>query len=79
VNHPQTLLCLQAEREFLRLLQGDCNCPVGVLATINNNKMKLRAQLFSNQSIEPVEAEVEGPRVEGVKLAQELLRRIEQE
>jgi hydroxymethylbilane synthase len=78
VNDPQTLLCLQAEREFLRLLQGDCNCPVSVLATINNN-MKLRAQLFSNQSAAPREAEVEGPRVEGLKLAQELLRGIEQE
>jgi hydroxymethylbilane synthase len=79
VNDPQTLLCLQAEREFLRLLQGDCNCPVSVLATINKNKMKLRAQLFSNQSAAPREAEVKGPRVEGLKLAQELLRRIEQE
>jgi hydroxymethylbilane synthase len=79
VNDPQTLLCLQAEREFLRLLQGDCNCPVSVLAAINSNKMKLRAQLFSNQSAVPREAEVEGPRVEGLKLAEELLRRIEQE
>src|SRR5262249_38482636 len=31
VNDRKTLLCLRAEREFLRLLQGDCNCPVGVL------------------------------------------------
>ena len=37
VNDRETLLCLRAEREFLRLLQGDCNCPVGVLATINND------------------------------------------
>ena len=60
VNDPETLLCLRAEREFLRLLQGDCNCPVGVLATIENDKMKLRGQLFTDQSAEPSEAEVKG-------------------
>src|SRR5205814_7882057 len=40
VNDPDTLLCLQAEREFLARLHGDCNFPVGVHATIRNGKMK---------------------------------------
>ena len=46
VNHPNTLLCLRAEREFLRLLQGDCDSPVGVLATMEKREMTLRAQVF---------------------------------
>jgi hydroxymethylbilane synthase len=74
VNDRETLLCLQAEREFLRLLQGDCNCPVGVLATIDNDKMKLRAQLFSDQSAAPREAEAEGGRDEAERLAAQLLK-----
>jgi hydroxymethylbilane synthase len=73
VNDRDTLLCLRAEREFLRLLQGDCNCPVGVLATIENDKMKMRAQLFTDQSAAPREAELEGPCDEGECLATELL------
>jgi hydroxymethylbilane synthase len=73
VNDHETLLCLRAEREFLRLLQGDCNCPVGVLATIENDKMKLRAQLFTDQSAAPREAELEGTHSEGERLAAELL------
>src|SRR5436190_93725 len=73
VNDRETLLCLRAEREFLRLLQGDCNCPVGVLATIENDKMKLRAQLFTDQSAAPREAELEGTHSEGERLAAELL------
>jgi hydroxymethylbilane synthase len=77
VNDRKTLLCLRAEREFLRLLQGDCNCPVGVLATIDNDKMKLRAQLFSDQSAAPSEGEVEGPREEGERLASQLLDRLQ--
>jgi len=73
VNDCETLLCLRAEREFLRLLQGDCNCPVGVLATINNETMKLRGQLFGDGSAAPQEAEVEGRSYEGQPLALQLL------
>jgi hydroxymethylbilane synthase len=79
VNDRETLLCLQAEREFLRRLHGDCNVPVGVLATISNGNMKMRAQLFEGESLEPREGEVEGGREEGAMLARELLRKIEQE
>jgi hydroxymethylbilane synthase len=78
VNDRETLLCLQAEREFLRRLQGDCNFPVGVLATIHGGKMKMRAQLFEDESPAPREAEVEGDAQGGVILARELLQRIEQ-
>jgi hydroxymethylbilane synthase len=78
VNDCETLLCLQAEREFLRGLQGDCNCPVGVLAEIDNRKMKMRAQFFLDESATPREVEAEGACNEGGKLAGELLRRITQ-
>ena len=76
-NDPGTLLCLRAEREFLRLLNGDCNCPVGVLAAVDNQKMKLRAQLFSDQSPVPREAEVEGAQDEGERLASRLLKALQ--
>jgi hydroxymethylbilane synthase len=78
VSDRETLLCLQAERQFLSRLHGDCNFPVGVNATINNGRMKLRAQVFEGESPAPRQAEVEGGRDEGDKLAAELLRRIEQ-
>jgi hydroxymethylbilane synthase len=76
VNDRQTLLCLRAEREFVRLLHGDCNFPVGVLATIQNRKMKLRAQLFIDQSLAPWEAEVEGTCDKVEHLAAKLLNRL---
>ena len=76
VNDRETLLCLRAEREFLRLLQGDCDCPVGVLATIDNDMMKLRAQLFTDQSAAPRQGEVEGTHDEGERLAERLLLRL---
>jgi hydroxymethylbilane synthase len=78
VNDRDTLLCLQAEREFLRRLHGDCNFPVGVHATISNGKMKLRAQVFEGESPSPRQAQAEGASDEGDRLAAELLRKIEQ-
>lgn len=53
VNDEQTLLCLRAERDFLRRLQGDCDSPVGVLATIEGPQMILRAQVFTVGVTEP--------------------------
>jgi len=79
VNDRQTLLCLRAEREFLRLLQGDCNSPVAVLAGIDTGKMKLRAQVFENGSAAPREGEVEGEFEDGERLAAQLLRQIDGE
>ena len=79
VSDLNTLLCLQAEREFLSLLHGDCNFPVGVYATISNGRMKLRAQVFEGESPTPRQAEVDGASDEGDQLAAELLRKIEQD
>jgi hydroxymethylbilane synthase len=76
VNDRKTLLCLRAEREFLRLLHGDCNSPVGVLATVKNGVMKLRGQLFDQGLGAPHEAEVEGEFEDGEGLAAHLMRRI---
>jgi hydroxymethylbilane synthase len=75
VNDLETLLCLRAEREFLRLLHGDCNSPVGVLAKIDDGQMKLRAQVF-DQGLAPREGKVEGERADGERLAAQLLRQI---
>jgi hydroxymethylbilane synthase len=78
INDQETLLCLEAEREFLRRLQADCNFPVGVLASIHNGKMKIRGQVFPAESPVPQEAEVEGGCEKGAELAKELLQKIEQ-
>jgi hydroxymethylbilane synthase len=79
VNNRETLLCLQAEREFLSGLHGDCNSPVGVHATITTRKMKMRAQVFEGESPAPRQAQVEGASDEGDELAAELLRKIKQD
>jgi hydroxymethylbilane synthase len=76
VSDRETLLCLRAEREFLRLLHGDCNSPVGVLATMKDGVMKLRGQLFDQGLGAPREGEVESAFEDGERLAAHLLRQI---
>jgi len=75
-NHPETLLCLKAEREFLRLLQGDCNSPVGVLATVDGNAMKMRARFSNRRRKNHGRGRLEGP-IEGgaERLAARLMKR----
>ena len=76
VNHPETFLCLEAEREFLRLLQGDCDSPVGVLAAIAGTQLSILAQLFEPPRVEPRTAREEGDTSAPKKLARDLWERI---
>jgi hydroxymethylbilane synthase len=71
-----TRLALRAEREFLRLLDADCNQPVGVLAVIDGPTMKIRAQIFDLGATEPREGFVEGRSEDAEKLAARLLEQI---
>jgi hydroxymethylbilane synthase len=72
INDQNTSLCLEAEREFLRLLQGDCGSPVGVLAKITGSIMTVRAQVFEPPRVEPRLGEVEGEASAPEELAREL-------
>ena len=47
VNHQSTHNCIKAERNVLKVLEGDCETAVGVFASIDNNKINLEAELFS--------------------------------
>jgi hydroxymethylbilane synthase len=76
VNHLETHFCLRAEREFLRLLEGDCDSPVGVLARIDGGRMNISAQVFENGRREPRAAEVTGNAGNPEQLAAFLLEKI---
>jgi len=47
VNHQSTHNCIKAERNVLKVLEGDCETAVGVFASIDGNKINLEAELFS--------------------------------
>ena len=47
INHKRTNICVNAERDVLKILDGDCETPIGVNAKIKNNKLNIVAELFS--------------------------------
>ena len=47
INDSDTQKCAVAERDVLKVLEGDCETPIGVHALLNNNKIILEAELFS--------------------------------
>ena len=47
VNHQNTHNCIKAERNVLKVLEGDCETAVGAFASIDGNKINLEAELFS--------------------------------
>jgi hydroxymethylbilane synthase len=79
INDFDTRLALRAEREFLRLLNADCNQPVGVLAVVDGTVMKIRGQIFAVGATTPREGFVQGPSEDAEKLAAQLLEKINAE
>ena len=47
VNHESTNICITAERQFLKVLEGDCETAVGAIANLENQNINLEAELFS--------------------------------
>ena len=47
VNHKLTNICVIAERQFLKVLEGDCETSVGAIANLAGDQINLEAELFS--------------------------------
>ena len=47
VNHQSTHSSIKAERNVLKVLEGDCETAVGAFANIEGNKINLEVELFS--------------------------------
>jgi len=47
INDEKTFNSVQAERNVLKVLEGDCETAVGAISLINNENITLEAELFS--------------------------------
>ena len=47
INDEDTRILANSEREVLKILEGDCDTPIGVYAKISNEKINLKTELFS--------------------------------
>ena len=60
INDLETELCAKAERKMLQVIGGDCETAIGGLAVIENNNLKLKAQLFSDSGFNSFEHQITG-------------------
>jgi hydroxymethylbilane synthase len=60
ISHRETMTCVTAEREFLRLLEGGCDTPVGVFCHLRGTVLEMKARVFPEQGGEPRSGEVCG-------------------
>ena len=68
INDQDTEVCAKSERAMLKAIGGNCETAVGGLALIENNNLKLRAQLFSDTGSKSFEYELSGGISEAVKI-----------
>jgi len=79
VTHPETTLCVRAERAFSRALAGSCNVPLGAYASLQDGRLHLLGFVASSDGRKIIEGEKEGepeaPDALGMELAGELKAR----
>ena len=68
INDQETEICARSERAMLKAIGGDCETAVGGLAVVENNNLKLTAQLFSDSGLKSYEYEMIGKISEAVKI-----------
>jgi len=68
INDQETEICARSERAMLKAIGGDCETAVGGLAVVENNNLKLTAQLFSDSGLKSYEYEMTGKISEAVKI-----------
>jgi hydroxymethylbilane synthase len=79
LNHRETALCTQAEKDFLRTLQGGCSTPIAALALVEGDQIDFRGNIISADAMHKLEvhlrfsleeAEIAGQKAAGILLEQ---------
>lgn len=80
INHPETEICVTAERAFLAGLGGGCALPIAAYASIENQQLHLRGRVTALDGSQQVDVslqsapEREAAKQMGVELAQMALK-----
>lgn len=83
INSPKSQAMAEAERSFVKTLDGGCSSPIAACALIEGDRLKLRGLYFEEKSgrwvVGSLEGSVQGPAELGRSLALRLKSEIEQE
>ena len=70
LHHPDSAICVNAERLINRQLNGDCHTPIGIHATLDNNTLNIHAMIGDIDSNTRLQTSQSGPRNNATQLAE---------
>lgn len=77
INHEETFMLAEIERQFLRTVEGGCSAPVGALAEKKGHQIKLTAGVFaldgSTKMVDSLSADITNATQLGNQLAEKVL------
>ncbi|WRD30459.1 hydroxymethylbilane synthase [Helicobacter pylori] len=73
LNDEKSAFCCRLEREFIRGLNGGCQIPIGVHASLMGDRVKIQAVLGLPNGKEVITKEKQGDKTKAFDLVQELL------
>ena len=79
IEHKESRLRVEAERSFLRVLEGGCKLPIGVYTEVNGNSLKLVGETYEiidSQRPKSKRLEIEGSLDDAVDLGRKLAEQI---
>ena len=60
ISDLNTVLCVKAEREVLRILDGSCHTPIGVYGVLDGGELWLRVRVVSLDGAQRFDDEIRG-------------------
>jgi hydroxymethylbilane synthase len=76
LNHRNSEICVNIERDFLKILEGGCSAPIGALATIDGNEITFKGALFSLDGKKKITVERKVALEEAVSIGKECARKV---
>ena len=76
LDDEETNFALEAERAFLSRLEGGCQVPIGVYATVDGESIRIRGLVGSLDGKQILKSEISGSTVDAGVLGDELARKI---
>ncbi len=73
LNDEESMFCCRLEREFIKGLNGGCQIPIGVHASLMGDRVKIQAVLGLPNGKEVIAKEKQGDKTKAFDLVQELL------
>lgn len=76
LHDPATAACVEAERTFLRALEGGCQIPIGALAGVDGDALRLDGMVADLEGTTVLREQVQGPAADAAELGAALADRL---